>query len=336
MSLPGAFVFAADFGSANTVPPPDATQEILGICTEVDRIVASAQLSGWASPSVQSDLGAIVNYQEQIAALVEQTPCSNDQQGDVKAIGTEITRLIHDAQSTGWATPEVQSQLGSIRDYTAQQAAIVQAPATQPGPPPLVYPFVCPVPHGGIFGQRKWYPGNGCDIFVPDNTILQAPTDCVIEEIIPGQGMSGGAEIILAALDRQWAWRWRHVQEPGYYVGQQISRGSALGRVHDDSLNLLGAIPAWAVQQAGEPFPSGWQHCDLSVNQGTDQFNPAGGSGGNVNGYQWLVENGYQGTVLGRTPGPPDAGFSLAQSVVLMTPAGRRADLGEPSSAPTP
>jgi hypothetical protein len=314
-------------------PPPPATataaQTIRDDVAEIDRIIAQAQVAGWRTPEVRSELGAIINYYQQIASLVEQTPCSEEQQRQVKEYGDEVVRLIEGAQVTGWNRPEVRSQLGSVRDYGRYIVALVDAPdtgtPTTPTPSPTL--FVPPVANGGIFGRRKWatgrVPGQGCDVFVPVDSPLFAPADCVVEEVIPGQGISGGAELIIALPDRSWAWRWRHVQEPGVRVGQQVSRGSPLGYVRDDSLNMLGAIPPWAVAQAGRAFPSGWQHCDLSVNKGSDQFPPQGGSGGNYDAYTWLVENGYTGTVLERTPGPPDAGFSFEESVAMLTPQGR-------------
>jgi hypothetical protein len=128
-----------------------------------------------------------------------------------------------------------------------------------------------------------------------------APVDGVVEEVIGGSGLSGGAELIMATPDRQLAFRFRHVQS-GLAVGTRVSQGQVLGIVRDDVLDTLGALPRWAVG-----FPDGWQHLDLSVAYGTDQFSPQGGGGGNVSSYDWLQAIGYQGTVWTRTPGPPDA-----------------------------
>ena len=57
-------------------------------------------------------------------------------------------------------------------------------------------------------------------------------------------------------------------------------------------------------------MPDRYQHLDLSVNRGTDQFSPQGGGGGNYPAFQWLAELGYQGRILARTPGPPDSGLA--------------------------
>ncbi len=99
----------------------------------------------------------------------------------------------------------------------------------------------------------------------------------------------------------------------GLRVGYRAVQGEPLASINDTSLDQLGRIPAWA-----GTMPDGWQHLDLSVNRGTDQFAPTGGGGGNVSAYLWLAGLGYTGRVLGRTPGPPDAGFSFAEARRLM------------------
>lgn len=173
----------------------------------------------------------------------------------------------------------------------------------EPTPPPQ---FVAPVPEGAVYGQTKWYQGPdstyGCDLFCAHGTPVYAPCDAVVEEVLGGTGLQGGAEIILAAPANRWAFRYRHVQAM-VQVGQQVAQGEQVGVVQDQGLLLLGNPPAWA-----EPLPDGYQHLDLSVNQGTDRFTPTGGAGGNTSAYAWLVWIGYRGRVLARTPGPPDAG----------------------------
>lgn len=196
----------------------------------------------------------------------------------------------------------------------------------QPGPTPAPSTgFLAPTPAGTlvIFGATKWLPGSlGTDMFCAEGTELVAPADCLIEEVIPGQGISGGAELILALRDKAYAWRWRHVQAvAGIRVGVTVKQGQTCAVVRDRSLDVLGDVPGWAVQAAGRPFPSRYQHLDLSVNQRTDQFSPQGGGGGNVDADQWLRALGFAGIQIPRTPGPPDAGHSLADAVRLMTPA---------------
>ncbi len=206
------------------------------------------------------------------------------------------------------------SEIGSIADYL-HRILDLSADGPVPTPPPPVAQFVSPVPNGGVLGQTKWLPGSlGCDIFLPRGTSVVAPCDCVVEEVIPGQGISGGAELIISLPDHSYAWRWRHVQALGSVrVGLQFPQGHALATINDTSLDQLGRIPAWA-----GTMPDQWQHLDLSVNRGTDQFAPTGGGGGNMSAYLWLAGLGYTGRVLGRTPGPPDAGFSFAEARRLM------------------
>jgi hypothetical protein len=118
-----------------------------------------------------------------------------------------------------------------------------------------------------------------------------------------GTGLQQGAEVILATPDNAWAWRYRHVQPAQQLrLGQRVAPGAIVATVNDPSMDILGQPPAWA-----QPVPDGYQHLDLSVNQGTDQFAPTGGGGGNISAYQWLQSVGYQGRVLAKTPGPRDA-----------------------------
>jgi hypothetical protein len=126
----------------------------------------------------------------------------------------------------------------------------------------------------------------------------------LVREVVSGTGLNGGAELILQAQDGSYAWRYRHVQA-AVQVGQFVYQGQWVAVVGDGSLDSLGPIPtAWRQW----PFPDGWQHLDLSVNQGTDQFAPTGGGGGNIDSAQWMQALGYEGTLITRTPGPPDAG----------------------------
>lgn len=270
---------------------------------------------------------------------------------DLHDVTAEVRRLVGVVQAEPYpATPTVAqlrvmldrirgTDVGPIVDWAnvidslADQLGNVAPP---PPPPPPNVQFVPPLAYmDGIYGRTKWMPGNGCDIFCPRGTTLVAPADCVVEEVIPGQGISGGAEIILAIPGNSWAWRYRHNQAiigqghgfaflMGVSVGSHVKQGQPVANTGDTSLDTLGAIPAWAVQQAGRPFPDGFQHLDLSVNQGTDRFSPLGGGGGNVSAYEWLRSTGYQGTVIPRTPGPPDAGRGFVESVRMLTPAGRR------------
>jgi hypothetical protein len=180
-------------------------------------------------------------------------------------------------------------------------------------------PFVLPIANGAVYGKTKWLPGSlGCDLFMKRGMPVVAPADCLVEEVLGGTGQEGGDELILSLPDRSWAWRYRHTRA-AVTVGQHVNQGDTVGEVFDPSLDTLPPVPAW-----DEPMPDGWQHLDLSVNRGSDQFNPQGGSGGNVSAYDWLVALGYHGRLLPRTPGFPDVGLGLVETLNMLTPAAFR------------
>lgn len=200
-------------------------------------------------------------------------------------------------------------RLGPLLDVADQIEGALdpEAPPGEPEspgePPPQ---FVAPIPEGAVYGMQKWYQGPdspyGVDMFCPRGTPVYAPCDALVEEVVGGTGLQGGAELILSAHDYSWAFRYRHIQAQ-VQVGQTVRQGQQVALVGDDSLLALGNPPAWS-----QPMPDQYQHLDLSVNQGTDRFTPTGGAGGNTSAYSWLVSINYRGRVLARTPGPPDAG----------------------------
>ncbi len=194
-------------------------------------------------------------------------------------------------------------QLGPISDVFDQlEATLPKAePVPEPPPPPPASQFALPIGDGAVYGKTKWLVGSlGCDMFVKRGTPVYSPDDCIVEEVIPGVGASGGAEIIVSKPDHSWAWRYRHVQAT-VRLNDRVSRGQMVATVFDESMDWLGHTPP------GFPAPDNYQHLDLSVAKGTNQFSPQGGGGGNYNSYTWLQEQGYKGTVVARTPGPNDA-----------------------------
>lgn len=238
-------------------------------------------------------------------------------------LAVESRRVLDVARFQTRATDPDQawSEVGSISDYLAELVVLSDQPdpaPPAPTPTPLPPTTAALPPNGGVFAPQKWLPGSlGCDVFLPRGTRIPAPWDCVVEEVIGGQGISGGAELIIARPDKSEAQRWRHCQAlSGIRVGMAVLRGQDLAQVLDTSLDSLGALPAWA-----GPMPDHWQHWDLSYNVGSDQFAPTGGGGGNRSAYQWLIDNGYQGRILARTPGPPDAGVGMAEAITMMMPA---------------
>lgn len=214
-------------------------------------------------------------------------------------------------------------EIGPFDDLAREAEELLLKADPGPGPePPPTAQFVAPIPNGARYGTDKWMldaPGGhsyGCDMFCVRGTPVVAPADALVEEVIGGTGLNGGAEVILAMADKSWAWRFRHVAAT-VRVGQTVKQGQTVGTVNDTSLDMLCAPPVVG-------FPDRWQHADVSVAKGTDQFPPLGGGGGNYRASQWLAEIGYSGTLMARTPGPPSCGMGQAEAVAFMTPPGRR------------
>ncbi len=197
--------------------------------------------------------------------------------------------------------------VGPFANVADQIDVLLDEEPSPPAPPQ----FVAPLAAGAIYGKTKWLPGSlGGDLFCQRGSPVFAPADCVIEEVLGGVGQFGGDELIISLPDHSWAWRFRHTGA-SHPVGYHAKQGEQVGVVGDPSLDQLCAPPV-------AHMPDGWQHLDLSVNQGTDQFSPQGGGGGNTNSYQWLQSLGYQGTVLARTPGPTDCGMTVAEAQALL------------------
>lgn len=201
------------------------------------------------------------------------------------------------------ADPAAEWPEGTLEQADAALDAALGGMAADPvEPPPQAPQFVAPLPPGAVYGVTKWLAGSlGCDLFCARGTPLYAVCDGVIEEVLGGTGLQGGDEFILAPADRSLGFRYRHSMSY-CTVGQQVRQGEEIGYVYDPSLDQLGRVPAWF------PAPDGYQHLDWSVAYGTDQFNPQGGGGGNIDADDWLQAIGYQGVRWTRTPGPPDAG----------------------------
>jgi hypothetical protein len=140
-------------------PADDQTSTILGIATEVQRIITSAQETGWNTPDVRSSLGAVKDYMAQVTTLVEQTPTSNEGQGQIKDIAMEVQRIVTAAQRSGWSKPDVQSSLGAIKDYQDEIKALLgQEPPVPPGPQPVTLRGYA-VSYPGHDPARDVYPG---------------------------------------------------------------------------------------------------------------------------------------------------------------------------------
>ncbi len=241
----------------------------------------------------------------------------------IKAKTQQMRDMVQQAQAdtTPWPTtkPKLNTALtkvmthdvGPFADVADQIDALLDEEPSPPVPVPPAAQFVAPLANGAIYGKTKWLPGSlGCDLFVKRGTPVVAPADCIIEEVLGGSGLQGGDELIISLPDHSWAWRYRHTAAT-HKVGYHAKQGEQVGTVGDASLDQLCAPPV-------RNMPDGWQHLDLSVAKGTDQFSPQGGGGGNYSAYQWLQSLGYQGTVMSRTPGPTDCGMAVAEAQALL------------------
>ncbi len=235
----------------------------------------------------------------------------------IKDLTQQVRDLVTKAQADrcafGATKVTYQGSMAQIMDHDIGPLADVadQIDALLEPSPPAPPQFVAPLAAGAVYGQTKWLPGSlGCDLFCPRGTPVVAPADCIIEEVIGGSGLQGGDELILSLPDHSWAWRYRHTAA-AHPVGYRAKQGETVGLVGDDSLDQLCRPPV-------RNMPDGWQHLDLSVNQGTDQFSPQGGGGGNVSAYQWLQTLHYQGAMMVRTPGPTDCGMTITEAQALL------------------
>jgi len=157
------------------------------------------------------------------------------------------------------------------------------------------------IPSGGVYGQQKWLPGStGTDIFLPRNSPITAQTGGKVLYATGGTGLSGGSDTIVQFDDGTVA-RFRHVQ-PQMQAGQSFRAGQTIAVINDPSMDMLSRQVA---SQIGAP--DGYQHLDLSINRpGNVMFSPQGGGGGDLNAAQWLSSHGYQGRMIGKTPGPQE------------------------------
>lgn len=152
--------------------------------------------------------------------------------------------------------------------------------------------FAPVLPGGGVYGAQKWSSSmgsNAVDIFVPRGTPVTAPVSGTLQ-------MGQNGQLILVG-DNGWNFAFRHGQTQAQ---GHVSKGQQIGVVNDPSLESLGNAP-WG------NMPDKYQHLELSVSQGSPSFPGIPGGGGNVDAAQWLEQQGYQGSKIGRTPGPPDA-----------------------------
>lgn len=163
------------------------------------------------------------------------------------------------------------------------------------------YDFAPPLPPGGVYGDSKWMPGNGSDIFVPRGTPIFAMFDGVVEPN-PQAPMSpigpvgsfllrGANGITMQATHAQMTAR------------GPVRKGQQIGIVNDPSMDILGQYPG---------MPDGFQHLDLTLGHG----GPFPISGGDLNAVQALQLSGYQGKrVPGATRGPGGPGGGMGMGM---------------------
>ncbi len=156
------------------------------------------------------------------------------------------------------------------------------------------YDFAPPLPPGGVYGDSKWMPGNGSDIFVPRGTPIFAMFDGVVEPNpmqipspvgpVPSFLVRGSNGITMQATHAQMTAR------------GPVRKGQQVGIVNDPGMDILGPY---------QGMPDGFQHLDLTIGHG----GPFPLQGGDLNARMALELSGYQGRkVPGATRGPNGGG----------------------------
>ncbi len=156
------------------------------------------------------------------------------------------------------------------------------------------YDFAPPLPPGGIYGDQKWQPGNGIDVFVQRGTPIFAMFDGVVEPNpasipspvgpVPSFLLRGANGLTMQATHAQMTAR------------GQVRKGQQIGVVNDPGLDILGPY---------QGMPDGFQHLDLTIGHG----GPFQVTGGDLNAKMALEVSGYQGRrVPGATRGPNGGG----------------------------
>lgn len=189
------------------------------------------------------------------------------------------------------------SSLGGAQGWGAQFDPTSQFVGSQGGASGMAaggYDFAPPLPPGGVYGDSKWMPGNGSDIFVPRGTPIFAMFDGVVEPNpmmipspvgpVPSFLLRGSNGITMQATHAQMTAR------------GQVRKGQQIGVVNDPGMDILGPY---------QGMPDGFQHLDLTIGHG----GPFPLQGGDLNARQALEMSGYQGRrVPGATRGPNGGG----------------------------
>jgi hypothetical protein len=151
------------------------------------------------------------------------------------------------------------------------------------------------IPQDGVYGDQKWAPGNGTDVFTRRGFTIRAPADGMIGPIPqPIMGPGGPIGGLIFSDQSGKSARMVHVQPMGQ--ARRVRKGEPIAVVNDPQLDMLGPY---------QGMPDGFQNIDLAFASSPNGFSYATpGVGGDVSAQGLLSSRGLGRRIPGQTRGP--------------------------------